>query len=179
MVVEHTFVTTLEPADALHRASEFLARHGFSAVTTGGFAVGDTQWTGLKMSRGKKLARSAKSVSQLPQMLRLDYDRGRVTLAISITPSGVWGRGRFGSDPKPDSKHMRLHTAMLTAIASGLELLLVQKLPLDQTAAQWDAAEASIELATRRHRRNMWIAAAIILLIFGGLIALVIVANSH
>lgn len=179
MVVEHSFVTTLDGPQALQAASAFLAQRGFVPANTGAFPMTDPAWSTIKMTRGKT-TRTARSVSQLPQSIRVDFDRGRVTLAIAITPSAAWGAGSFYSEPKPTHKRLRLHRELLTAIASSLESLLVHRQPEPQAAAFWDAAEVEIARAARRRKiRNAIILTAVILLVAVGIVIPILAAEYH
>jgi hypothetical protein len=172
VVVEHTFVTTMEAPQAMAAASEFLARRGFEAPRTA-FSM-NQQWDTLEVRRGRAKARSARSVAQLPQVVNLSWDRGRVTVALSIEASNVWGGGSFvlgTTVEKP--KRMRLHQSLLGAIAIGLEMLLAQQVPPEMAMAQWDRVEEEIAKAARRRRIRIAIVIGIVILFFGALIALI------
>ena len=68
MVIEHTFVTTMEAPQAMTAAAQFLAQRGFVDAAGHGFAVdNEADWNSLEMRRGKKSAVRAKSIAQLPQ----------------------------------------------------------------------------------------------------------------
>jgi hypothetical protein len=187
VVVEHSFVTTLESADALRRASDFLKLHGFEALTGGAFQIGQAGWTTLEMRRGRRNAARAKSISQLPQSIRLDFDRGRIIVAASITPSSIWGgsswtRIGFGLDRGvPEvAKKMRVHADLLTAIANGLELHLAKGVQAPIAAAQWSAIETYIQHLARKRRRRQWLLGLLIILIFAALVAVIVMAaNPH
>jgi len=113
MLVEHVFVTTLECDDALARSAGFLKGLGFR--------IKPSESGSLHAVRGKKHPRTRKLV-RLPQVVRMTYDRGRVTVAAGLTPR----RGRV----RP------VYARLMTALARGLELLLVQGAPPDQAAAE-------------------------------------------
>jgi hypothetical protein len=102
MLVEHVFVTTLEPQVALGLASRMLNLLGFY-VTSG---HGGT----LHATRGAKSARTRK-VAKLPQTVEITYDRGRVTVVAGILP-------RAGKD-------LPVHANLMTNIAQALEDVLV------------------------------------------------------
>jgi hypothetical protein len=179
MVVEHSFVTTLDAPQALQAASAFLAQRGFVSANTSAFPMTDPTWTSLKMTRGKT-TRRARSISELPQSLRLDFDRGRVTLALSITPSAAWGAGSFYSEPKPTSKRLRLHRELLAAIATALESLLAHRAPAPQAAAPWDTVEAEVaRVARRRKVRNGVVLASIVLLVLLLIVFPLLAAQYH
>lgn len=99
MVVEHTFVTTLERDDALAHAHALLERLGFLRGGAG-------EWT-----RGADKPAAFLPPAAQPQALRLDYDRGRVTLAASLLDAG---------QPTPAGREL------LLALASALEQVLCQ-----------------------------------------------------
>ncbi len=140
MVVEHTFVTTLPPTQAMHAASEFLAARGFTSdAGPRAFAVGDgpaAVWDQLQVHRGRPplAARNARHLLQLPQQVRLEWDRGRVTVAASIAD-------RF---KKAD------RVALLTGIANGLDRLLAQGQPGEVAGAEWAAVEQRVNAGRRR-----------------------------
>src|SRR6266550_777518 len=105
MLVEHAFITTLEASDALQLASRFLNARGFEAVAQNAFALGPGGWNVLEMTRGKRKAQRAKSVVDLPQQVRLEWDRGRVTVAASAlsameAQTTTWNRKPKGKPAK-------------------------------------------------------------------------------
>jgi hypothetical protein len=177
VVIEHEFISTLEPTDVMRRSAEYLAARGFEPATDNGgaFALDSGgSWTHMEMRRGKKASR-AKSVSQLPQTVRLEWDRGRVTLALSIGANAAWGGGSSFSlgNVAGKPKKMRLHTALLNAIAGGLEDLLGHDRPQQPDYSAWDNVEEEItRVARRRSRRNALILFVVVLLL-GGMIALI------
>ena len=172
MVIEHTFVTTLEAADTLRLASDFLRWWGFEAQVEGGFQLGQPAWNAVELRRGMKNPARAKSLSDLPQQVRLEWDRGRVTLAAAITPRA----GAFGT-PKSLANTDPLHQQLLMAIAQSLEMLLVHRYPPEQAAQPWQLVEARIqEKATHGRRRSRTIV-IVVVCIFAALIALSIWAN--
>jgi len=119
MLVEHTFVTTLEAGPAVRLACEFLQ--------SAGFRLEGVASDGVQAVRGRKRPNTRK-IRLLPQSVKLVYDRGRVNVAAAITPRG-------GKD-KP------VHADLMTALVRGLEHLLAGGEPLEQVAAAWFAAEA-------------------------------------
>jgi hypothetical protein len=174
MVVEHVFVSALPPAEVMSRASAFLAARGFEHVRETSFPVGQDGWTALQMRRGRKNPARAKTVAELPQTVRVEYDRGRVAVAISITASAAWGAsGGFAISSAITSerpKRMKLHAALLHAIARGLEILLAHDQSGQADYAAWDASETDIRAAARRRR----IRSVIVLIILLGFLAVLI-----
>jgi hypothetical protein len=157
MVIEHTFVTTMEPGDAMRTAADLLARRGFVSAAGSAFAVGSGEWNTLEMRRGKTRAAKAKNIAQLPQVAHVQWDRGRVSVVLSIEPSAVWGGGSFsigfGLDMGASSgnpKKMKLHTELLMAIARALEGVLAQRQAPEAVLGEWDRVEAEIQRAAKR-----------------------------
>jgi hypothetical protein len=150
MLVEHTFVTTLEADEALRDAGEFLCGLGFT-LRAGG--PGE-----LEAARGRQRASTSRT-SQLPQNLKLVFDRGRVTLAAGILAPG-------GKD-KP------VHAEYMTALATALEALLVDRCPPEEAAVEWRRLDARLSRFWTRSRK----VAAVILIVFAfAVIALVVAA---
>jgi len=176
MVIEHTFVTTLEQADALQTAESFLNARGFTPEQS----IANGSSTMLHMRRGTTNAAKAHSVAELPQFIRIDFDRGRVALAASITPSPAWGgRSWIGSegetrlDDTRNPNRLKLHTEMLLGIVSGIEKLLVQGAALDLAYEQWDVAESHVAEAARRRKRKIIIAVTALAIVIAGVIVLI------
>ena len=78
MIVEHTFVTTLDTEEALARGEEYCSEAGFLVERTG---------QSLSCTRGPKARQSVRK-SKFEQSLKLDYDRGRVTIVAALQPPG-------------------------------------------------------------------------------------------
>lgn len=76
MLAENVFVTTLEAPEAFAAAGSLLELSGFSHAGTADESR--AQW-----SRGPAKP-GYRSLKKLPMRLRMDFDRGRVTLALSI-----------------------------------------------------------------------------------------------
>lgn len=169
MVIEHSFVTTLEAAPAMEAAHATLRRHGFARST---FGAADS----VELRRGKTSASRAKTVAELPQAVRIHWDRGRVTMALSIDNYAMWG-AQASLTGSSNSKKLKLHTELLTAIAVALEKVLVHRLPIEMAAADWDRIEKDIIDTARRRTRRMWIIFAIIMAVFAAIITTAIMAS--
>ena len=176
MVVEHVFITTMEAPEALQAASQFLARRGFSARPQEGFAMGaGGAWNVLEMARGTHNPRKAKSVVQYPQTVRLEWDRGRVTVAAASTSyqearSDYMGRRNKG-------KVAQWQQQVLVGLVTQLQNLLEGRMDPEQLAATWTAEEDELhERDRRRRRRNVWTAVVIVVLFIGALVAIGVAA---
>src|SRR4051812_16458257 len=77
VVVEHTFVTVLEPEQAMQTASAYLNQRGFVTTDPGGFRMPGDRWTSIKMRRGGFKAGPKTALLDLPQTLHMEWDRGR------------------------------------------------------------------------------------------------------
>jgi hypothetical protein len=175
VVIEHVFVTTLEAPDALRLASEFLTAGGFLVQQQPGFQLGG--WTTLEVARGRSNAARAKSIDDLPQRVRVEWDRGRVTVAAYIQ---AFGRGSFsvgsGVELPAHSPKVRLHAQLMTAIAHGLELLLAYQRPFPEAQQAWASVAVLVREDARRRRRNSVITITVLVAIFAALIGLAIFA---
>jgi hypothetical protein len=151
MVVENTFVTTLEAQDALDRVHRLLEEHGFESVQQTGFNVDANQVsTFLEMTRGRKNAKVNTCAVDCPQRLCLEWNRGRVTLANSIHTAR-----------KPKQTHRDL--GML--LSRTIQLSLVQADQAEESDLELKELEASIR---RKHRRGVIIRWSILGLFLAG-----------
>lgn len=148
MIVEHEVVTTLPATEAMERV-----RHAARAM---GFTVEEASETRLRARRGEQRAVRARSARELPQALRVDFDRGRLSLAIVAHE-----RRR-----KPE----RLEREMLLEIARVIERGVTEGTadpPLLDAWAPLDADLARIARFSRRSRRALlWTLVALIVIIF-------------
>ncbi len=160
MIIEHVFVTTAEATEALRLARDFLVARGFRAA---GPETGKLD-ASTALSRGRAKASATAAFNELPQRVMIQWDRGRVTVAASVTMPG-------GKEPAAGSAKARLPIAMLTAIVRGLEMMLSQGRSFEESYAEWDRLEMDIrqEAASRRRVRIVLWAVAVI-----GLIAAII-----
>ena len=178
MVVEHVFVTTFEAPDALRMASEFLTGGGFAVQGQNAFQIGG--WNNVELTRGKVNAARAKTIEDLPQRVRIEWDRGRVTVAAYIQAFGqaTWSFGS-GVELPATSPKVRLHAQLLTAMAQGLELLLAHRRPAEEAYRPWNEVAALINEDARRRKRRGWIVLIVLVLLIAGLIGLAIFANTR
>jgi hypothetical protein len=188
VVVEHVFITTMEAHEAMLAALAMLQSHGFSASAAArAFEVaapGQTAppvWDQLEVTRGNKKIARAKSVADLPQSVRLEWDRGRVTVAASIAsvlPGRSGGSFAFSAEGV-QTKKLNRHVDLMTSLATSLEALLARREPLEQARITWDAAEARMAEDLHRRRRNGAIAGIVALVIIGTLVSILIWALSR
>ena len=104
MLIEHVFVTTLAAPEALGLAA--------STLQACGFRIREHSPYELELVRGLKHARSTR-VTRLPQIVRIAFDRGRVTVAGSIEPRG--------------SKERPVYQSLMLGIVKNLERLLANR----------------------------------------------------
>jgi hypothetical protein len=144
VLVEHVFVTTKEAADALAAAGRFLEN--------GGFHVEAQSERLLELRRGCKKAAKAKSITELPQEARIEFDRGRVTVAVLT---------------QENRKAGPMHRDLLMGIAQGIEDSLVRGVPDAEARRAWSEAEVRIaEDLARRRRHTIYFVAALCIFLF-------------
>lgn len=179
MVIEHSFVTTLESNQALGAASEFLSGLGFVAAENPAFQIDQQAWTELEMKRAR---RKGGGPGRCEQQVRLDFDRGRVNVAASVlaqvTRSFTWSSYGF-RDLKPNSKLGRQYSAMMVALVESLEDLLARNAPPQQASQRYLQQEQQSDREFHRYRRNRIIALVIFILVIVGLLVIPIVVTSR
>jgi len=141
MIIEHTFVTTFEGDAALDVAARLLASFYFE-ITARDESI-------LQARRGASNAGRAKNACELPQRVRIEFDRGRITLAASIEP---------GRKPKPE------HAALMKLLATTMEAYLCRPAEQDAARAAWWQLEQKIVSDARRRRLILKIVLALLLL---------------
>jgi hypothetical protein len=166
-----------------------LSRHGFAAVVEAAFQI-DGEWKALEMRRGKADPAKARSYQELPQQVRLEWDRGRVDVAAlvqqrpkrrsrSFSLTGLWWGGWAGGAVEKNP----VYEEMLLCISQSLELLLAARQP-EAAQARLEEIDRRLSLETeiwRRKRRRgaiaIWIVAVIVFALLGLMVYLA--ANSH
>ncbi len=149
MLVEHTFITTVDSGPAMLAVADTLAHCGFS-MTEQADGV-------LAARRGCAHASRARTVSQLPQTIRVEFDRGRVMLAINAEEH---------RKPGP------LLAQLLVTLATAIENSTAGGMP------PCDAARDFVEVETRvaaARTREVWIKTLVVVLSGAGLFALIVV----
>jgi hypothetical protein len=152
VLIEHTFVTTLEPQSALAAASQLLAQGGFAAERND--ATPSNEKT-LQMHRGRAGARDA---TELPQRIHLQWDRGRINLAafIDSLPQHRSFSRSIGStvliETRAVKQKKKLNSDLMIAISRAVELLLAGELSPEDAGRDWLASESKIKAASRQVR---------------------------
>jgi hypothetical protein len=80
MLMEDMFITTLDGPACLAMARAFWQEFGF--------VMEDESAHHVQLRRGKAQPHHARTVGELPLTIRLEYDRGRVTLAALLAKHG-------------------------------------------------------------------------------------------
>jgi len=153
MIVEHTFVTTLEEPEAMSAAAEMLQGAGF--FDRPGPAPAARQWAhGLERPR---------NAAQAWKLVRLSYDRGRIAFAASA---------RFA---RPD--HAKLYEPVLVGLANAAETLLAARRPADDALAPVRDAIGAVYAYDRRRRLHTLIAFGVIGAAVAGAVALLVMSR--
>ena len=134
MLVEHTIVTIQPQAEAFEHATALLEKNGFRREIP---QAADT----ITFSRGIKKAEYAKSVDKLPQKVVLSFDRGRVSIAVSLEEAR-----RLRSDAM-------LQKEMLLTLATMLGQRLSPDESLHAAQLKWEDVNLKIKARHRRRRR--------------------------
>ena len=150
MIVEHTFVTPLEAADAFAAAEKIIEPLAFTRDLDSGST---RAWR-----RGKDDAARVHSLDKLPQRLRMDFDRGRVAVAAAVDLG-------------------RLNHALPPQLMVALTLAFERAMALGQTPAQAGEDVGRIQASILRRDRRVrlgWMITGVV--IIGSFVALLAVA---
>ena len=154
MVVEHTFVTTLEAPEAMRAVGTMLAELGFVAEVQNAFAM-ETAWNAIELRRGAAKSRRGRGLLQWPQQVRVEWDRGRVEVAVAIHPPP---RGRLDTNAtKLGKKQSAAVEQWMVTLAQAIESLLGHKLPQPEAQAGLVRLEQELAEKDRNARRNSMI----------------------
>jgi hypothetical protein len=174
VVIEHTFITTMPPEQAMSAASQLLASRGFINAAEVAFRM-DGEWTCLEMRRGETSPRKAKSIPELPLSVRMDYDRGRINLALSM-PAYRRSFWTGGGEHAPERPQARPHVQLLLHIANALEALLAPGPQRPTVGAEWAALESHLIQEGRARARRRQVVLYLALMFAVAMIVLLIVA---
>jgi hypothetical protein len=150
VIIEHTFVTVRPETEAFAAAGNLMTLFKFAPRP-------DPAPSAREWSRGKRDARQAYGMTNLPQRLRIHFDRGRVSVAGAV-----------------ELRHKNQLEARDTIVAMtvALEMLLAQGASPEAASADVLAKQAWIARVDRR--RRIMLACLItlpFLLIIGAIIA--------
>jgi hypothetical protein len=164
MVVEHTFITTLESHDVIRMAWELLISRGFGPLPPQEMALRPQGPNVVELRRGRERPDGAKSVLELPQFVRVEWDRGRVVVAASITPRTWMGRQYTPGSITSQSAHARQpdQEGLMLAVVGALEMLLAYRRPPAECVAGLDHLQHRLHDDARRARRRAWLVAGAI-----------------
>ncbi len=177
----------MESNEALAAASEFLRQAGFQALAEQALQTADSPWTTLEMRRGRKSAVRARGIVDTPQQIRLEWDRGRVTLAASIEPVARSSFALSGfifsanSGARISRRKAKDYSDLLIAVSQALEQLLAARAPSDAAARDWLALEARLVAKARRAhiRRSIFFLIALVAVIAFITIAIIAIAKAR
>jgi len=168
MVVEHTFITTLPEPDALRMAWELLHSRGFTPLPAAELAARPPASNAVELRRGRPNPDRARSIVELPQFVRVEWDRGRVVVAASITPR-TWMNRQYTPGTimtKPINARQPDQENLLMAVIWALEQLLAHRRPPAECVAGLDQLQAQLIDKARRGRRKGWLIVGGIVLAF-------------
>ncbi|MCB9853496.1 MAG: hypothetical protein H6819_10405 [Phycisphaerales bacterium] len=140
MILEHDFITTRPEEDAFATIGRLLADLGFKEKRNS---------DGRDFVRGLKRASAARRPSDLPQTVRVEFDRGRVSLGIVLETHGAI---------KP------AHREMLHTLAVVIENVVSRDVSPDIARRPWDLFEA-IHKKRRGFLENVMLVILVLLLL--------------
>jgi hypothetical protein len=152
MLVEHAFITTLDEQTTWSAAADLLRECGFTISRR-------QDVPGIEAVRGQRTPQQAKTISELPQEVRIAFDRGRVALAISAQQRHKSTTAVLGD--------------MLVSLAEALENRIARGMPSPEARARWDDIAARIIRDRRRTVRTNTIVFLAIVGVLAGLITFV------
>jgi hypothetical protein len=156
MVVEHEFVTVIPAERAMQTVIDFLVSRGFIASPVP--ANPQTEPLRHDVDLQRPAGKLGKWTVILPQRLRLEYDRGRVAMAFSVSPDTDWKnesrRRFFGGRPTPSV--VKEQADLLITEACAVEALLADGRLPEQCAAAWVDAESTMTDAARETQRRLF-----------------------
>jgi len=155
MIVEHAFISTRDGAEVQASARDLLLTLGFSPTVTSAPPTPDC----LDLSRGRRHARQAVyRLDRQPQRVRVEFDRGRVTIAASIEPHG-----------RPHD----LHRELLLLLATLIEQRVAGGTNLAELRTPWEDLHERIGRYNRKKRLPRDIIIAVLCLIIAAAVVAV------
>lgn len=150
MLIEHSFVTTFEAGETLDRVVDTVERLGFLVETRSASHV--------TARRGRQNPARARSANELPQVLKVEFGRGRVDMAVAI---------------EPRHKPRQIHADLLLGLSRVLESRLAQRLPAAEALAQLSDVNLRIAGDVMHRKVGTWIIVTVLLLILASCILFV------
>jgi hypothetical protein len=178
LVIEHIFVTTCTPHDIVGRVGNLMNAHGFAAAPQVAFSVDPNQPMQLEYRKkgGRRSFRLRQpSLSECEQTVRLDFDRGRVTLAAALTHHAS-ANVTIGTPGKRAKKILTFQENILFGLAHGVEGVLSQP-PAPDAAARWDAAIAAADTHARRASNRTLLIFLIVVALLGALVTTAVMSS--
>ncbi len=157
MLVEHSFITTIDQADALNKASMMLVELGFTPEMQSDARI-------VSFRRGALNARQTKKMHQSPQRVMVEFDRGRISFAATM------------EEVPQFRKHRRVLESCLVALATLLEKCLAGCV-LGEVRGEWDAIHVEMARQDKSRRRLIIVVWSIIAVILIGVITLAVVVS--
>jgi hypothetical protein len=130
MIVEHSFVTILTPAQAFDVVEGFLGAYGFRRL-------GPPSPVWRDFVRGKKNAAAVAYLRDVPQKIRIEYDRGRILFAASI---------EFHRKEDPRVRDFTV------GLAIGLDRLLEDQFDSSIAHAMVEGPSEAIDMRDKKHK---------------------------
>lgn len=158
MILEHTFVTTLDDERVIRQVDEL-----FTAMR---FVREPGEPLHRQYHNGRSNARKARKIPDLPIRVWVSCDRGRISLAASIEESP-----RF-------RKQKNLLRDELFAIAEACEQLLKEAATTDSALTRWSELDQRFEqLDRKRKRRERMLLIGMLAFVFIVIAGLIILAR--
>jgi hypothetical protein len=92
LIAEHVFVTTLSSSQVILAVKSMLEPQGFVAQSSGAFSLAGDESMAVEFVRaaqGRQSFRLHRLPRSFPQSVRVEFDRGRVTVAASLVNLAV------------------------------------------------------------------------------------------
>ena len=153
MMIEHTFITTKEQEEVRCLTQSLMQGIGLPISVSDDHII-DTQ-------KGLKHARKAKTTDDLPHLINIAFDRGRIELAISVADHSVL------------KKHLKDY---VMAIVNSIEAMLKYDMDVDSCITRIKDHENEMDKKLAKKSRNNKI--AIILFIVFIILLIVTVSSS-
>lgn len=130
MLIEHSFVTTRPGPEVLAAIGSLLAALGFDIGN-------DASGQAISGVKGGKRGNSSTRISRLPQSIRVEFDRGRISIAGSVEVSG---------------KEVLEHEAFLLSLVDTIQRRVVAGEPEEALARQFKEMQSQVDKRGRMVR---------------------------